>query len=42
LWQAEARSKRGQSSCGVYLLDLEQPRSPDKPPGMVRLRLVKN
>jgi hypothetical protein len=26
----------------VYLPDLEQPRSPDMPPGMVKLRLVKN
>ena len=41
LWRAEARSKRGQSACGVYLPDLEQPRPPDKPPGMVKLRLVK-
>jgi hypothetical protein len=24
LWRAEARSKRGRSSCGVYLPDLEQ------------------
>jgi hypothetical protein len=24
LWRAEARSKRGQSACGVYLPDLEQ------------------
>src|SRR5271157_1052225 len=29
LWQAEARSKRGVSSCGVYLPDLDQPRPPD-------------
>jgi hypothetical protein len=42
LWRAEARSKRGQSSCGVYLPELEQPRSRDKPPGVVKLRLVKN
>jgi hypothetical protein len=40
LWRAEARSKRGQSACSVYLPDLEQPRPPDKPPGMVKLRLV--
>ena len=26
LWRVEARSKRGTSSCGVYLPDLEQPR----------------
>jgi hypothetical protein len=41
LWRAEARSQRGQSACGVYLPDLEQKRPPDKPPGMVKLRLVK-
>jgi hypothetical protein len=41
LWRAEARSKRGVSACGVYLLDLEQSRPPDAPPGMVKLRLVK-
>jgi hypothetical protein len=39
--QGEARSKRGKSAWGVYLLDLEQPRPPDAPPGMVKLRLVK-
>ena len=31
-----ARRKRGQSACGVYLPDLEQPRPPE-----VKLRLVK-
>jgi hypothetical protein len=41
LWRAEARSKKGKSACGVYLPDLEQPRPPDVPPGMVKLRLVK-
>jgi len=41
LWRAEARSKRGVSACGVYLPDLEQPRPPDAPPGIVKLRLVK-
>jgi hypothetical protein len=41
LWWAEARSKRGQSACGVYLPDLEQLRPPDAPPGLVKLRLVK-
>jgi hypothetical protein len=41
LWCAEARSKAGKSACGVYLPDLEQPRPPDMPPGMVKLRLVK-
>jgi hypothetical protein len=42
LWRAEARSKKGKSACGVYLPDLEQPRPPDLPPGMVKLRLVKS
>jgi hypothetical protein len=41
LWRAEARSKKGESACGVYLPDLEQPRPPDVPPGIVKLRLVK-
>jgi hypothetical protein len=41
LWRAEARSKRGQSACGVYLPDLEHPRPPDLPPRPVKLRLVK-
>jgi hypothetical protein len=40
LWRAEARSKKGKSACGVYLPDLEQPRPPDLPPGLVRLRVV--
>jgi hypothetical protein len=39
-WRAEARSKKGKSACGVYP-DLEQPRRPDAPPGMVKLRLIK-
>jgi hypothetical protein len=42
LWRAEARSKKGKSACGVYPQDLEQPRPPDLPLGLVRLRLVKN
>ena len=41
LWRAEARSKKGKSACGVYLPDLEQPRPPDVPLGIVKLRLVK-
>jgi hypothetical protein len=40
LWRTEARGKRGVSACGVYLPDLEQPRPPDLPPGLVRLRVV--
>ena len=42
LWRAEARGKRGISSCGVYLPDLDHPRPPDLPPGLVTLRLVKS
>jgi hypothetical protein len=42
LWRAEARSKKGKSACGVYLPDLEQPRPPDVPPGLVKLQLVKS
>lgn len=41
LWRAEARSK-GKSACIVYLPDREQPRPPDAPPGMVKLRLIKS
>ena len=37
LWRAEARGKRGVSACGVYLPDLDQPRPPDLPPGLVKL-----
>ena len=40
LWRAEAHGKRAVSACGVYLPDLEQPRPPDLPPGLVRLRVV--
>ena len=41
LWRVEAQSKKGKSACGIYLPDLEHPRPPDAPPGMVKLRLVK-
>jgi hypothetical protein len=41
LWKAEARTKGRQSSCGVYLPDLEQKRPPDLPPGLAPIRLVK-
>ena len=37
LWPAEARSKKGKLACGVYLPEIEQPRPPDAPPGMVKL-----
>jgi hypothetical protein len=36
LRRAEARSKKGKSTCGVYLPDLEQP----PPLGLVRLHVV--
>lgn len=42
MWRAEARSKKGKSACGVFLPDLENRRPPDLPPGMVKLRLVKD
>ena len=35
-----ARRKRGQSAGGVDLPDLEQPRPPDAPPAMAKLRHV--
>jgi hypothetical protein len=41
LWRMETRTKGNASNCGVYLPDLELPRPPDLPPGMVKLRLVK-
>jgi hypothetical protein len=40
LWRTQSRTKRGRTDCGVYLPDLEH--KPDMPPGMVKLRLVKN
>jgi hypothetical protein len=42
MWRAESHGRKGKSGCGVYLPDLEQPRPPDAPPGMVKLRLIKN
>ena len=42
LWRAEARSKAGKSGCGVYLPDLANPRPPDLPPGLLKLRLIKS
>ena len=42
LWRTESRYKKGKNTCGVYLPDLEHRRPPDLPPGMVKLRLVKN
>jgi hypothetical protein len=36
LWRTQSRTKRGRTDCGVYLPDLEQPRPPDLPPGMVK------
>jgi hypothetical protein len=34
------RMAREASACGVYLPDLDQPRPPDLPPGLARLRVV--
>jgi hypothetical protein len=42
LWRAEARSKAGKSACGVYLPDLANPRPPDLPAGLLKLRLIKS
>ena len=42
MWRAERRGKaKGAATCKIYLPDLEQPKPPDLPPGMVKLRLVK-
>ena len=43
LWREESRAKTATlkaQACGVYFPDLEQPRPPDMPPGMMKLRLV--
>jgi hypothetical protein len=42
LWRAEARSKAAKSACGVNLPDLANPRPPDLPPGLLKLRLIKS
>jgi hypothetical protein len=42
LWRAGARSKAGKSACEVYLPDLANPRPPDLPPGLLKLRLIKS
>jgi hypothetical protein len=39
MWRAEAHGRKGKPACG--LPDLEHPRPPDVPPGLVRLRLAK-
>ena len=43
-WTALGRSalEKGKSACGTHLPDLEQPRPPDVPSGLAKLRLVKN
>lgn len=42
VWRDESRTKpKGARSCGVYLLDLEQPKPPDLPLGVVKLRVIK-
>ena len=38
LWRTQSQTKKGRTDRGVYLPDLEQRR---RPPGMVKLRLVK-
>jgi hypothetical protein len=42
LWRQESRAKAAlkAQACGVYFPDLDQPRPPDLPPGMLKLRLV--
>ena len=42
LWCAKAHGRRAVSACGVYLPDLEQPRPPDMPPGLVRSVVASN
>jgi hypothetical protein len=42
LWRAEARSKAAKSACGVNLPALANPRPPDLPPGLLKLRLIKS
>ena len=44
MWRAEARSKKGKSTCGVIPAgpDGRHKRPPDLPSGMVKLRLVKS
>jgi hypothetical protein len=42
IWRGDRRGKaKDSASCGIYLPDLEQPKPPDLPPGLVKLRLVK-
>ena len=42
IWREENRAKsKDARSCGIYLPDLEQPKPPDLPPGLVRLRVIK-
>ena len=42
LWRAEALSKARKSACGVYLPDLANPRPPDLPASLLKLRLIKS
>jgi hypothetical protein len=42
MWRAEARTKASKLGCGVYLPDLANPRPPDLPAGLVKLRLIKS
>ena len=42
MWRAERRGKaKDAATCAIYLPDLEQPKPPDLPSGMVKLRVIK-
>jgi hypothetical protein len=42
IWREDRRGKaKDSASCGIYLPDLEQPKPPDLPPGVVKLRVIK-
>ncbi len=41
MYRADDRTRGDARGCGIYLLDLDQPRPPDLPPGMARLKILK-
>jgi len=41
MYRADERKKGDARGCGICLPDLDQPRPPDLPPGMARLRVVR-
>ena len=42
IWREDRRGKaKDSATCGIYLPDLEQPKPPDLPPGLVKLRVIK-